>query len=70
MEIRYEILDVARFAGMEPYGTYPVHVIVKNRKVLLIGLLDNELDKTQVFFRARQVPHILGVEDAVSVRRP
>jgi hypothetical protein len=70
MAVRYEILDMARFSGMEPYGTYPVHIIVKNRKVLLIGLLDNDADKTQVVFRARQVPHTLGVEDAVSVRRP
>ena len=69
MEVRYEVLDMARFAGMEPYGTYPVHIIVKNRKVLLIGLLDNELDKTQVLFSARQVPSTLGIEDAVMVRR-
>ena len=70
MKVRYEILDMARFAGMEPYGTYPVHIIVKNRKVLLIGLLDNDLDKTQVLFRARQVPNTAGIEDAVSVRHP
>jgi hypothetical protein len=70
MEVRYEILDMARFAGMEPYGTYPVHIIVKNRKVLLIGLLDNDVDKTQVLFRARQVPNTVGIEDAVMVRRP
>jgi hyperosmotically inducible periplasmic protein len=70
MEVRYEILDMARFPGMEPYGTYPVHIVVKNRRVLLIGLLDNDLDKTLVVFRARQVPNILAIEDAVSVRRP
>jgi osmotically-inducible protein OsmY len=70
MEVRYELLDMARFAGMEPYGTYPVHIIVKDRKVLLIGLLDSELDKTQVLLHARQVPHIGGLEDAISVRRP
>ena len=70
MAVRYEILDMARFPGMEPYGTYPVHIVVKNRKVLLVGLLDNDFDKTQVLLRARQVPHTLGIEDAVSVRHP
>lgn len=69
MEVRYEILDMARFAGMEPYGTYPVHIIVNNRKVLLIGLLDTDLDKSQVLFHARQVPSTLGLEDAITVRR-
>ena len=68
MEVRYEIVDMALFPGMEPYGTYPVHIIVKGRKVLLIGLLDNDLDKTQVLIRARQIPNTTGVEDAISVR--
>jgi len=70
MEVRYEVLDMRLFPGMEPYGTYPVHIIVKGRKVLLIGLLDTDLDKQQVFFRARLVANTTGVEDAVMVRRP
>jgi hyperosmotically inducible periplasmic protein len=69
MEVRYELLDMRLFPGMEPYGTYPVHIVVKGRKVLLIGVLDNDLDKTQVLFRARQVPNTTGVEDAVMVRQ-
>ena len=70
MEVRYEVLDMRLFAGMEPYGTYPVHILVKDRKLLLIGLLDTDLDKTQILHRARQVPNTAGVEDAVMVRRP
>ena len=70
MKIRYELLDMRRFPGMEPYGTYPVHIIVKDRKVLLVGVLDTELDKRQIFIRARQVPHTTGVEDAVMVQQP
>jgi hypothetical protein len=68
MEVRYEVLDMRLFPGMEPYGTYPVHVIVKDRKLRLIGLLDTDLDKTQVLHRARQVPNTTGLEDAVMVR--
>jgi hypothetical protein len=70
MEVRYELLDMRLFPGMEPYGTYPVHIIVKDRKLQLIGLLDNDLDKTQVLHRARQVLNTAGLEDAVSVRPP
>jgi hyperosmotically inducible periplasmic protein len=70
MKIRYELLDMRRFPGMEPYGTYPVHIIVKDRKVLLVGVLDTELDKRQIFIRARQVPNTAGVEDAVMVQQP
>jgi hyperosmotically inducible protein len=68
IETRYELLDMARFPGMEPYGTYPVHIIVKDRRVALIGVVINETDKVQILVRARQVPHTLGVEDAVMVR--
>ena len=68
MEVRYEVLDMRLFPGMEPYGTYPVHIIVKDRKLRLIGLLDNDLDKTQVLHRARQVLNTTGFEDAVMVR--
>jgi hypothetical protein len=53
---------------MEPYGTYPVHIIVKDRRVALIGAVINETDKVQILVRARQVPHTLGVEDAIMVR--
>ena len=70
MEVRYEVLDMRRFPGMEPYGTYPVHIIVRDRKLHLIGLLDNDLDKTEVLHRARQVLSTSGLEDAIVVRRP
>ena len=66
-EIRYELLDMARFPGMEPYGTYPVHIIVRDRRVALIGAVINQTDKTFVLVRARQVAHTLDVEDAVMV---
>jgi hyperosmotically inducible protein len=68
METRYELLDMARFPGMEPYGTYPVHIIVKDRRVALIGVVISELDKTQILVRARLVPHTFSVEDAIMVR--
>ena len=69
MEVRYEVLDMRLFPGMEPYGTYPVHIIVKGRKLHLVGLLDNDLDKTQVLHRARQVLNTTGLVDGVMVRR-
>ena len=68
IETRYSLLEMARFPAMEPYGRYPVHIIVKNRRVALIGVVINDADKTQLLIRARQVPHILGLEDAIMVR--
>jgi hyperosmotically inducible periplasmic protein len=70
MEVRYEVLDMRLFPGMEPYGTYPVHIIVKDRRLHLVGLLDTDLDKTQVLHRARQVLSTGGLQDSIVVRRP
>jgi hyperosmotically inducible protein len=67
MRAMYELLDMVRFPGMEPYGTYPVHIIVKNRHVTLVGVVVNESDKIQTLIRARQVPNTTGVDDAVVV---
>ena len=43
------------FPGMQPFGTYPIHIIVKNRKTTLVGVVDNESDKTMAGVRARDV---------------
>jgi hyperosmotically inducible protein len=69
MEVRYEVAEMLLFPGMEPYGTYPVHIVVKNLKLSVIGLVDSELDKTLVLHRVRQVRDAVTVEDAVMVRR-
>jgi hypothetical protein len=68
METRYALLDMARVPGMEPFGTYPVHIIVRDRRVALIGVVINEADKAQILVRARQVAHTFGVEDGILVR--
>jgi hypothetical protein len=48
-----------RFPGMEPLGDYPSHIIVKNGRTILMGVVDNESDKTVAGMRAREVPGAL-----------
>lgn len=66
--IGYELFDMSRFPGMEPYGNYPVHIIVKGRRVALIGSVANDFDKTALLVRVRQASHTTGVDDFVMVR--
>ena len=68
MEVLYEVLSMARFPGMEPFGNYPVHIIVKNRHVALFGVVNSEFDKNTVMLRARQVSSTSGIEDNVMIR--
>jgi hyperosmotically inducible protein len=67
---RYDFAVFARFPNMQPVGMYPVHIIVKGLHTTLVGMLDNELDKTVVSTRARTVPGVLGVEVDISVANP
>ena len=56
-----------RFLGMEPAGDYPIRIIVKSGKTTLLGVVDNESDKTVAGLKARQVPGTFGVENELMV---
>ena len=60
-------LGAGRFPGMEPLGDYPLHIIVKNGRITLLGVVDNESDKTVAGLRAREVPGSFGVENELVV---
>ena len=57
------------FPGMEPAGDYPIHLIVQNGRVRLLGVVDNENDKTVAGLRAREVPGTFAVENQLVVER-
>jgi hyperosmotically inducible protein len=67
--VRYEARQFARFPGMQPYGTYPIHIIVKGGRTTLLGVVDNESDKTVVGLRAREVDGVFGVENELVVSK-
>src|ERR1700737_2085991 len=57
------------FPGMEPAGDYPIHIIVKNMRVTLIGVVDNDGDKTLAEMKARQVPGSFEVKNELMVEK-
>ena len=68
MGARYEARSFTRFPGMQPFGTYPIHIIVKNGRTTLVGIVDNESDKTMAGFRAREVSGVFAVENELMVQ--
>jgi len=54
---------------MEPAGDYPIHIIVQNGRVMLLGVVDNANDKTVAGLRAREVPGTFNVENQLVVER-
>jgi BON domain-containing protein len=55
------------FLGFEFAGDYPIHIIVKNGRIKLLGVVDSESDKTLAGLRAREVPGSFGVENMLMV---
>lgn len=64
---RYELLQARRFPGLQPFGNYPIHIIVKNGRTTLVGIVDNEADKTVAGVRAREVSGVFGVTNDLVV---
>src|ERR1700730_11385797 len=57
------------FLGYEPAGDYPIHIIVKNGRITLLGVVDNEGDKTIAGVKAREVSGSFGVQNHLIVER-
>lgn len=55
------------FPGMQPVGNYPIHVVVEHGRVRLLGMVDNEADKTVAGMAARGVGGTFGVENELVI---
>jgi hyperosmotically inducible periplasmic protein len=55
--------------GYEPAGNYPIHIIVRNGRVTLMGVVDNDGDKTIAGTKARQVPGTFEVKNELVVEK-
>lgn len=67
MAARYELYQWRRFPGMQPFGTYPIHIIVKNGRTTLMGVVDSEMDRRMAEIRAREVSGAFSVENELVV---
>lgn len=67
MGARYDARQFARWPGMQPSGNYPIHIIVQKGRITLLGIVDNESDKTVAGFKAREISGVFGVENELMV---
>jgi hyperosmotically inducible protein len=68
-EVFREILEERRFPGMQPVGHYPIHIIVKNGRTTLLGVVDSAADRQIAEIRAREVTGVFAVENGLQVVR-
>ena len=62
-----ELRDQRLFPGMQPVGRYPIHIIVKNGRTMLLGVVDNTTDRQLAEVRAREVTGVFEVENTLTV---
>jgi hypothetical protein len=66
---RYELRQYRRFPGQQPFGYYPIHIIVKNGRTTLMGAIGSESDKILAGFRAREVNGVFEVKNELVVSK-
>src|SRR5882672_9803631 len=62
-----ELRDERHFPGMQPVGRYPIHIIVRDGRVMLLGVVDNATDRQLADVRAREVTGVFEVENGLTV---
>ena len=67
--VRRDLRDERRFPGMQPVGRYPIHIVVKNGRTMLLGAVDNAVDRRLAELRAREVTGVFDVENSLIVER-
>jgi hyperosmotically inducible protein len=64
-----ELRDERHFPGMQPVGIYPIHIVVKNGRTMLLGVVDSAADRQIAEVRAREVTGVFEVENGLTVAR-
>ena len=62
-----DLRDERHFPGMQPVGPYAIHIIVKNGRTTLLGVVDSAADRQVAEVRAREVTGVFEVENGLSV---
>lgn len=55
---------------LEPLGNFPIHIIVKNGNVILVGVVDNQTDADRANLLTNAVPNVFSVKNLIEVAKP
>jgi osmotically-inducible protein OsmY len=61
--------EFGRYPGRQPFGNYPIRIIVKGGRITLAGAVDSASDRQLAEFRAREVIGTFGVTNELSVQQ-
>src|SRR5215212_7340405 len=64
-----DLRDERHFPGMQPVGPYAIHIVVKNGRTMLLGIVGSAADRQIAEVRAREVTGVFDVENSLTVIR-
>ena len=64
---RFDVIDMIRYPGTQPFGDYGIKIIVNRGRITLVGNVDSTFDRTIAGHRAREIPGAFGVENTLVV---
>ena len=64
-----DLRDERHFPGMQPVGPYAIHIIVKNGRTMLLGIVGGAADRQIAEVRAREVTGVFEVENGLTLAR-
>lgn len=64
---RAETIRYSGYPGLQPLGSYPIHIVVKHGRTTLVGAVDSEADKVLAGFRAREIAGVFEVKNELEV---
>ena len=63
----HEAIEFGRYPGRQPFGNYPIHIIVKHGRITLFGVVDNAGDRQLAEFKAREVSGAFSVTNELTI---
>ena len=63
----WDAYEFGRFPGRQPFGQYPIRIIVNRGRITLAGAVDSASDRQIAEFRAREVFGAFGVTNELVV---
>ena len=67
--VLWDAYEFGRYPGRQPFGHYPIRIIVKGGRITLAGVVDNAGDRQLAEFRAREVIGAFSVANELVVQR-
>jgi osmotically-inducible protein OsmY len=68
-QVAEETYDFSRYPGRQPFGHYPIRIIVERGRTTLLGIVDNPMDRQIAEVRAREIGGVFEVKNELLVAR-